>query len=223
MDLKLRDVEDKNFNFQCGCGHAHSVHDTYAVCDLRDASSALMACPHDDKMITLIYLKKGFTGKVKDVITIASYKDNTFDEVYGKIFAFQRMEVKGLQTLREYSVALNKFGDRIAIGQPEDAGVNKISRAHVYDLPEYPLLALSAFEAYKATTLWSDGVLTEALFESPFYLPDGSYGSQSGAINFRKFTTSGEYTILYNTFYYKNSLNSERVLQEPYNITFVVS
>jgi hypothetical protein len=108
MDLKLRDVEDKNFNFQCGCGHAHSVHDTYAVCDLRDASSALMACPHDDKMITLIYLKKGFTGKVKDVITIASYKDNTFDEVYGKIFAFQRMEVKGLQTLREYSVALNK-------------------------------------------------------------------------------------------------------------------
>jgi hypothetical protein len=122
-----------------------------------------------------------------------------------------------------YSVALNKFGDRIAIGQPEDAGVNKISRAHVYDLPEYPLLALSAFEAYKATTLWSDGVLTEALFESPFYLPDGTYGSQSGAINFRKFTTSGEYTILYNTFYYKNSLNSERVLQEPYNITFVVS
>jgi hypothetical protein len=122
-----------------------------------------------------------------------------------------------------HSTSLNKLGDRIAIGEPNDAGVDKLSRAQVYNLPVYPLLTLSAFEAYKATTLWSDGVLTEALFESPFYLPDGSYGSQSGAINFRKFTTSGEYTILYNTFYYKNSLNSERVLQEPYNITFVVS
>ena len=122
-----------------------------------------------------------------------------------------------------YSVALNKLGDKVAIGQPNDAGSNKISRAHVYNLPEYPLLTLSAFEAYKSVVLWSDGVVRENLFTSPFYLPDSTLGSSAGVINFRKFTTTGEYTILSNTFYYKNSLGFERILTEPYNITFVVS
>ena len=119
------------------------------------------------------------------------------------------------------SVSLNNSGDRLSVGATHaSAGQGQLQN---YDLPTYPLLGLSAFKAYKTTTLWSDGVITEAPFISPFYLPDGSYGSQSGAINFRKFTSEGEYTILSNTFYYKNSLNSERILVEPYNITFVVS
>ena len=122
-----------------------------------------------------------------------------------------------------YSVGLNKLGDRIAIGSPNDSSTLSYSRSQVYDLPLYPLLTLSSFEAYKSVVLWSDGVVTENLFTYPFYLPDGTYGSTGGVINFRKFTSMGEYTILSNTFYYKNILGLERVLTEPYNITFVVS
>ena len=117
------------------------------------------------------------------------------------------------------SVALNKNGDRLAVGAPFISG----GQVRTYQLPQYPLIALSAFIPYKSTLLWSDGYITENYFTSPFYLPDGTLGSSSGVINYRNFTAPGEYTIINNTFYYKNSLNFERVLTEPYNITFVIS
>ena len=117
------------------------------------------------------------------------------------------------------SVALNKNGDRLVVGAPVISG----GQVRTYQLPQYPLIALSAFIPYKSTLLWSDGYITENYFTSPFYLPDGTLGSSSGVINYRNFTAPGEYTIINNTFYYKNSLNFQRVLTEPYNITFVVS
>lgn len=117
------------------------------------------------------------------------------------------------------SVALNKNGDRLTVGAHYISG----GQVRNYQLPQYPLVGLSSYSAYKSSMLWSDGVVTENPFIYPFYLPDGTYGSNAGTINFRKFTTPGEYTILSNTFYYKNSLNKEIILTEPYNITFVVS
>jgi hypothetical protein len=76
---------------------------------------------------------------------------------------------------------------------------------------------------YKSKILWSDGFITENNFTYPLYLPDDTYGSAGGVINSRKFTQPGEYTILDNTFYYKNLSGSEDFIVEPYNITFVVS
>lgn len=115
-------------------------------------------------------------------------------------------------------VVLNKNGDRLTAAAPLISG----GQVFNYQLPQYPLVGLSSYSAYKSSMLWSDGVVTENPFIYPFYLPDGTYGSNAGTINFRKFTTPGEYTILSNTFYYKNSLNKEIILTEPYNITFAV-
>ena len=117
------------------------------------------------------------------------------------------------------SVSLNKNGDKLTVGAPAISG----GQVFNYQLPQYPLVGLSSFSAYKSVVLWSDGVVTENSFTYPFYLPDGTYGSSAGVINFRKFTTPGEYTILSNTFYYRNSVGTEIILSEPYNITFVVS
>ena len=117
------------------------------------------------------------------------------------------------------SVSLNNSGDRLVVGAPVISG----GQVRNYQLPQYPLVGLSSYSAYKSVMLWSDGVVTENPFIYPFYLPDNTYGSSAGVINFRKFTTPGEYTILSNTFYYRNSLNKEIILTEPYNITFVVS
>jgi len=104
--FEMRDIRDKNFSFVCGCGQNHSVHDAYAVCSLRETSSAVLACPNDDEMLTLVYLMKNFLlTKVKDIVPIASYKSDNFEELYGKIWMFERMKLKGMSTLKEYAEA----------------------------------------------------------------------------------------------------------------------
>ena len=117
------------------------------------------------------------------------------------------------------SVALNKVGDKLTVGSPLFSGGQVVN----YELPPYPLLSLSSYSAYKSVMLWSDGYITENPFEDPFTIPDGTYNDSAGVINFRRFTSSGEYTILSNTFYYRNAIGKEIILTEPYNITFVVS
>lgn len=115
--------------------------------------------------------------------------------------------------------ALNKLGDRLTVGAPGLSG----GQIFNYELPPYPLVGLSSYSAYKSSMLWSDGYITENSFEDPFTIPDGTYNDSAGVINSRRFTSSGEYTILSNTFYYRNAIGREIILTEPYNITFVVS
>lgn len=116
-----------------------------------------------------------------------------------------------------HSISFNTLGDRLVVGAYQLLG----GYINVYSLPEYPLITLAAFKPYKSVMLWSDGHVTENYFTSPFYLPDNTIGSSYGVINFRKFSSIGEYTILTNTFHYKNTLDFERVIFEPYNITYV--
>jgi len=57
-------------------------------------------------MLTLVYLMKNFLlTKVKDIVPIASYKSDNFEELYGKIWMFERMKLKGMSTLKEYAEA----------------------------------------------------------------------------------------------------------------------
>lgn len=117
------------------------------------------------------------------------------------------------------SIALNKLGDKLTVGATGLSG----GQVFNYELPPYPIVGLSSYNAYKSVMLWSDGYITENPFENPFTIPDGTYNDSAGVINFRRFTSSGEYTILSNTFYYRNAIGKEIILTEPYNITFVVS
>jgi DNA-directed RNA polymerase subunit RPC12/RpoP len=111
IDFEILEIQDENFRFSCGCGQTHRVHDAYAVCELRETSSAVLACPNDDKMLTLVYLMKNFLlTKVKDVVPIASYKSDDFDELYGEIWMFKRMKLKGMSALKEY-VEASRNGD----------------------------------------------------------------------------------------------------------------
>ena len=116
-------------------------------------------------------------------------------------------------------VALNKLGDTLTVGAPFISG----GQIFNYELPPYPIVGLSSYNAYKSVMLWSDGYITENPFEDPLTIPDGTNNDFAGVINFRRFTSSGEYTILSNTFYYRNAIGREIILTEPYNITFVVS
>jgi hypothetical protein len=89
--------------------------------------------------------------------------------------------------------------------------------------PTYSTSAVQEATLSKSTLLWSDGVVTESMFDYPFYLPDGTYGSEGGVIHSRKFSTPGSYTILTNTFSYIDMTGAVQSIEEPYNITFVVS
>lgn len=94
------------------------------------------------------------------------------------------------------------------------------------EIPPTPTLSISAIQDVvfiKSSLLWSDGVITENLFEFPLYLPDGTNGSEGGVIHSRKFSTPGLYTILNNTVYYTDLTGEQKTIVEPYNITFVVS
>lgn len=93
-------------------------------------------------------------------------------------------------------------------------------------IPTTPTQSISTIQdaiTYKSVMLWSDGVITENIFTGPFFLPDGTYGGPKCVINSRKFTTPGIYTIVSNTFYYTDAEGVIQSLEEPYNITFVVS
>ena len=94
------------------------------------------------------------------------------------------------------------------------------------EIPLTPTFSTSSVQYVtftKSTLLWSDGEVTENMFAYPLYLPDGTYGSEGGVINSRKFSIPGSYTILTNTFSYTGITGELQSIIEPYNITFVVS
>ena len=54
------------------------------------------------------FIKRNLGVSCKGIETIASYKSEASDEVYKKIFAFKRMEEKGMVTLKEIFDAVEK-------------------------------------------------------------------------------------------------------------------
>jgi hypothetical protein len=96
----IEPYDERGFSFMCGCGKTHLTKDAFAVREHREVGTTIYACPQHDQLLNLVE-PVGFF-RVKGIKCIASYFSDSETDVYSKIFVFQQLEEKGMNSLREY-------------------------------------------------------------------------------------------------------------------------